>query len=565
MIVAGLDVGNATTELILADMTHEGVTALSATRRMTIGVKGSPSSLRGALELLADAERALGRGADHIVIADIVPTLQRTTSWPEARPDQGSPATLIDAPRLATLAGSGVAVGVLVDISQLRAVVDHEHSFVVYAGLPWSYETVAGEVNAALGAGTKVVGVLLCGDEAVLVANRLQQAGVIVIDEVDVGRLESGTRVALEIGADGGPLRHVIDPVWLARNLGLDADQVSALVPICASLRDATCAVVQASPSKETSSEHGEIVRTDGVRVPLALGPDQVALAVDPGSIASIHAPEGSELASLLDHYGPDFRDVFAVRVRDASRVPFSILSSSSRLPVGETLAEWSARPVTLVGEEAVAAYYGGMSTPGVPATSTVIDIGGGTIDVAHHSQHVTVAGAGDLVTSAIAQRLALPHALAELVKLTPSLRIESPLMATTEDGGRIFLDEPAPGRAVGWLCVRPSSREFIPFSDRLTAGQWRDQRFDLKSDVLGASIRRALRNIDDQPQSIVLTGGGACDDESVAVVSAQLGSRAVGRADIVGRYGPRWAVAWGLIVQWAASAKAEDRVTLRP
>lgn len=554
MIIAGLDIGNATTELVLVDLTSDGPKPVAATRRPTVGIKGSESSLRAAATLMLDTERDFGVSCADLVIADIAPALQRTTSWPLARPDHGAPATILDTPHLATRAGHGTAVGTLIDIDHLgsdqRA---RQIPLIVTVGPSWTFERVADALNKTIDSGNRVVGVLLSRDEAVLVGNRLRQRDVVIVDQVDVTRAATGVLAVVEVGNRGGSLRRITDPVWLARSLGFDSSASDAMVPICASLRERTCAVVIAQASNDASEQQGYVLRTDGSRVPLGWGPDELAMAINPGSIAKIVVPPGSDLHSVLDQHGPTIRDLFAVRVRDGLRVPYSLLSGSSHVWVAESLATLSRRPVTVVGSEAVAAYYGALTTPGAPHNSTVIDIGGGTIDVARREQSITVAGAGDLVTAAIAEQLRVPASIAELVKMNSSLRIESPFIATTEEGDRVFLKERAPARAVGWLCVQPSPHEFVPFSDNLTAGQWRERRFDIKGAVLGGSVRRALRNVDFTADGVLLTGGGACDNESVSVLTTQLGTRVVGRANIAGRFGPRWAVAWGLVLQFIA------------
>ena len=549
MILAALDIGNATTELILARLDTPDLEAIIATRRPTVGVKGEDSSLRAAAQLLTDTEHRTGLRCDRIVIADIVPSLQRTTTWPQARPDDGAPATLVVTSALATRSGTGTAVGKVIDIDELN---DHRGQVIVVADERWGFREVADRVNAALEAEVEIVGVLLGRDEAVLVGNRLRSSELLVIDEVDTEHVRRGVTGAMETSATGGALRHLTDPVWLARSLGLDPTSAASLVDLCVSLREHTCGVVLEGSTGVAAQVEGYLLLGDGVRIPLALGPEALAQRLEPGALRGVIVPDTSGLSRLVQDYGPTFRDLFAVRIRDASRTPFALLSDTARSDVASRLTEMTQRPVHVVGDEARAAYHGALSTPGAPTGSAVIDIGGGTIDVAAAGRSLTVAGAGDLVTAAIAQHLDIPTSMAELVKVHPSLRVESPHLATTEDGDRIFLEDAAPGRAVGWLCVRPSPRDYVPFSDHLTAGQWRDQRFDLKSAVLGGSVRRALRHIDLADASLLLTGGGACDDESVSVLSAELGARVVGRADIAGRFGPRWAVAWGLATQYA-------------
>ena len=563
MIVAGLDIGNATTELVLARLDHDGVTALGATRRSTVGVKGGLSSLRAAAHLLRDGEDALGVRVDQVLVADVVPTLQRTASWPRPRPDASAPARIVDTSPWATRAGGGSAVGVVSDLSSLEGPVRADEGLLVVVPATWGFADVAQRVNAAREAGHRIGGLILESDEAVLVANRLRAGPLPIVDEVDVARVPRGVRAALEISSGATGLRQVIDPVWLARSLGMAPAAAPALVTLCASLRERSCAVVVSEAPSDAPRPLGHLELRDGSRLDLGLGPQGLARELAPGTLRHVVAPESGELSSLVAEYGPDFRDLFAVDLGAGERVPFALLSDQAPAKVADVLTELLSRPVNSLGAEAAAACIGARSTPGSPDDCAVLDIGGGTIDLARDDGHLSVAGAGDLVTAAISQILKVPTSMAELVKFHPCLRIESPSLATTEDGDRIFLEVPAPGRAVGWLCVRPSAHEYLPFSDHLTAGQWRERRFEVKRDVLGASARRALSHFELGDAGLLLTGGGACDDEIVSVLSAELEGRVVGRADIDGRYGPRWAVAWGLVAQFAEHPRPGARARL--
>ena len=53
----------------------------------------------------------------------------------------------------------------------------------------------------------------------------------------------------------------------------------------------------------------------------------------------------------------------------------------------------------------------------------------------------VVAAGAGETITVAVARVLGIPRALAEQVKRSPAVRVESPHIAHEEDGRRVFLD----------------------------------------------------------------------------------------------------------------------------
>ena len=149
---------------------------------------------------------------------------------------------------------------------------------------------------------------------------------------------------------------------------------------------------------------------------------------------------------------------------------------------------------------------------------------------------------------------LGIPRALAERVKRTPALRVENPHIAHEEDGRRVFFDHAAPPDAIGWLCTRGSGG-LVPFSARLAAEEWRSLRLAIKQETVAANIARCMRAFDRPPTALVLAGGGALDDELLRTVgeSLRMIPVAVGRANIDGVHGPRFAVASGLVHLYAA------------
>jgi cell division ATPase FtsA len=189
-----------------------------------------------------------------------------------------------------------------------------------------------------------------------------------------------------------------------------------------------------------------------------------------------------------------------------------------------------------------------------LPPNSIVCDIGGGTIDLVGADRTVIAAGAGETITIAVARVLGIPRALAERVKRTPALRVESPHVAHEEDGRRMFLDGPAPADAIGRLCTRGSAG-LVPFSSRLAAEEWRSLRLAIKQETVAANIARCMKAFDKPPTALVLAGGGALDDELLRTVGESLRTIpiAVGRANIDGVHGPRFAVASGLVHLYAA------------
>jgi diol dehydratase reactivase alpha subunit len=190
----------------------------------------------------------------------------------------------------------------------------------------------------------------------------------------------------------------------------------------------------------------------------------------------------------------------------------------------------------------------GAATTPGAGTTPFVLDLGGGTVDL-HAGTPVVAAGAGELVTRICAGLLDCPVELAERAKRRPAVRVETPFVLHHEDGSRSFLGEPAPPEAVARLCVQ-DGRALTALPAVLAPEVWRGLRREAKRRVLGANVRRALAG-----ELITLVGGCATDAEVVEEVAAELADLdvAVARGDVLGRHGPRAAVAVGLVLEAAA------------
>ena len=104
-VVAGVDVGNATTEVVLVS----GGTILAAGRVPTRGRKGSPDSLRGAAALLRRVERQAGCPVDEARIAPLRAVDTSVVTVPDAVAPRGRLRVL--AAGVSTPGGTGACVG----------------------------------------------------------------------------------------------------------------------------------------------------------------------------------------------------------------------------------------------------------------------------------------------------------------------------------------------------------------------------------------------------------------------------------------------------------------------
>ncbi|MGV9798472.1 diol dehydratase reactivase ATPase-like domain-containing protein [Mycobacterium sp. NPDC003449] len=565
-IVAGIDVGNHTTEIVLARVDNGAadgsVLPVGHGHAPTRGRKGSRESLEGAAALLHRIEVESQVRVDELVLPSIRPVDTETAPLaPAASPR--SPVRSLRRPDASTPAGSGFAVGRHVPLGALSDPVA-AGPVIVSVDTETDFEDAAAAIGDGVARGWAIAGVLAAQDDAVLIRNRIP-VDVPVVDEVTLDGLRPGVLVAVEVVAEGRAYRALADPIALSAALEIGPERINDVAEFTRELADSPAiAVTPRTGAAEPPPVDDDYVefRTDG-RV-VRYSPAQahsILRSAPPGNVVRIRlrAMPVHELA-VDDAF---FTDLAALDngtwlrrgVADARGTVVALLSADHVEDAAATLHELTGRPARTISTEPEAAARGARTTPGLPPGSVVCDIGGGTIDLVGDDRTVTAAGAGETITVAVARLLNIPRALAERVKRTPAIRVEGPHLAHEEDGRRLFLDAPAPADAIGRLCTRGSAG-LVPFSGKLAAEEWRSLRLAIKQETVAANIARCLKAFDKPPTALVLAGGGALDDELLRTVGESLRAVpvVVGRANIDGVHGPRFAVASGL-VQLSAQA----------
>jgi hypothetical protein len=548
-VLACIDVGNSTTEVLLARLVGSGtgVEVVGVGRSPTRRAKGSPESLAGAVAVVRRLERQHDVRASRAVAAPLRPVVTSRASLPEDRPDTGRLA--LATVGSTTAGGRGFGAGPPVAMGQVPA--DGEPVVVVVPSGS-GYEDVAARLAPLVDAG-RVAAVLVEDDEGVLLANRLP-GEVPVVDEVDAATALAAERVAVEVAGAGQPMRVLTDPLKLRGALLLSEPELADAAQLARMLFDAANAVVTLGvPAPGTDPDCPGWMEVDGRgRLPFLEGHELVRA----GAVGAVHAfgvPPDCARQEVDDLWTVDLAAVGAAvqaRVGAIDHRPVTLASLGSARPYEDpaaALAELLDVPVHTVGSEARAAWAGGMSTPGAGAGSMVVDLGGGTVDTVSPSADVVAAGAGDLLTEGVSELTGITAAAAEWVKRGPAYRVEAPQVLLAEDGTRAFQDRPAAAEAVGRLVV-PGPAGLLPFSRSLAPGEWRALRVRLKVELVGGNVARGLRTLGEEPRSVVVVGGLAGDDEILAAVSGALpAGTAVGRGDVGGVLGHRYAVAYGL------------------
>jgi hypothetical protein len=551
-VIAGVDVGNATTEVVLVS----GGTILGAGRVPTRGRKGSPDSLRGAAALVRRVERQAGCAVGEARIAPLRAVDTSVVTIPDAVAPRGRLRVL--AAGVPTPGGTGTCVGSPLLVSETTVPVTGSPLVaVVPAGL--RYDAAAARLRDLLAAGIPVGAVLVAGDEGVLVANRLP-GGLPVIDQVDAAAAAACELLAVEVRPPGHTLTLLADPVALGARLRLGEHEDRDAAALSRALADHSNAVVGllAAAPAETDAGPDEpwVLTAEGCRLPLRT--TCARLADWPTGTVRVLGT-GSGEAEVDDLFAVDLAAAAeAATARQGSTGRAVLVAALGRVPgpgavaAAEVLGELLAVPVRSPVTEPAAARLGALTTPGARPGAVVVDLGAGTIDVIGPASDVVAAGAGELLTAAVAGTLGITRAAADWVKRGPCLRVDGGQRFEAEDGSHGFLPASAPASAVGMLVV-DGPGGLLPFDRRHGPGEWRAIRLRLKQAVLAKNFQRAVRTLGADPGQVLIVGGPAGDEELLAVLARSLPDGvAAGRGEIGGTcdgesLGHRYAVALGL------------------
>jgi len=556
--VAGIDVGNATTEVVLADVTRDPPRPLAWDRAPTRGRKGSPGAAEGAAALVARLARRAALVVDAVAVAPQRPVDTAAAVVPRTPPPTRELHVLAAGVR--TPGRPGLGVGRPVPVTAAPAA--DAGSVVLLVPADVGYREAAARVAAWLDAGAEVAAVLVAADEGVLVARRVP-ADVPVLDDVPLTAAAGAALVAVEVAEPGRPLGALADPVRLRALLDVPSDEARVVARALADAGSAAVSVGGAARAPVTD-DGGFVVDPAGGHIGLTEAVPAVRAAA-PGRFRGLALP-GRPCVDVEDLWLVDLdavaADVEARRPHDralglvvASLAPHD---PSSAADARQVVVDALGVPALPVPDEVAAARAGALSTPGAAPSAVVLDLGGGTVDaVAPDGTQVVLAGAGEAVTAGVSVALGLPRGAADWVKRGPSARLEGPHVLLAEDGRRSFTDVPAPGEAVGSL-VAPGPAGWLPFARDLAPAEWRALRLHLKRATLGDNVARCLRLLAERAgpaAEVLLVGGAAGDAEVLRVLDQVAPGVLVGRADVAGGVVPgalahRWAVAYGTVLQ---------------
>ena len=599
--IAGIDIGNSSTEVALATLDEAGaLTITHSALAETTGIKGTLRNVFGIQEALALVARGAG-----IAVSDI--SLIRIN---EATPVIGDVAmetiteTIITESTMIghnpkTPGGVGLGVGITITPQELLTR-PAEAPYILVVSSAFDFADIANVINASLRAGYQITGVILQRDDGVLVSNRLEKPLPIVDEVLYIDRIPLGMLAAIEVAVPGKVIETLSNPYGIATVFNLNAEETKNIVPMARALIGNRSAVVVKTPSGDVKARAipagnlALLAQGRSVRVDVAAGAEAIMKAVDGcGRLDNVTGESGTNIGGMLEHVRQTMAELTnkpssEIFIQDLlavdTSVPVSVtgglagefsleqavgiasMVKSDRLQMAMIAREIEQKlniDVQIGGAEAEAAILGALTTPGTTRPLAILDLGAGSTDASIINPKGDIiathlAGAGDMVTMIIARELGLEDRyLAEEIKKYPLAKVESLFHLRHEDGSVQFFSTPLPPAVFARVCVVKAD-ELVPLPGDLALEKVRAIRRSAKERVFVTNALRALRqvsptgNIRDIP-FVVLVGGSSLDFEVPQLVTDALAHYRLvaGRGNIRGSEGPRNAVATGLILSW--------------
>ncbi|EBI4010909.1 propanediol dehydratase reactivase alpha subunit PduG [Salmonella enterica] len=599
--IAGIDIGNSSTEVALATLNEAGaLTITHSALAETTGIKGTLRNVFGIQEALALVAKRAGINVSDIslirineatpVIGDVAMETITETIITESTMIGHNPKTP---------GGVGLGVGITITPEELLTR-PADSSYILVVSSAFDFADIANVINASMRAGYQITGVILQRDDGVLVSNRLEKSLPIVDEVLYIDRIPLGMLAAIEVAVPGKVIETLSNPYGIATVFNLNADETKNIVPMARALIGNRSAVVVKTPSGDVKARAipaGNLeLQAQGrtVRVDVAAGAEAIMKAVDGcGKLDNVTGEAGTNIGGMLEHVRQTMAELTnkpssEIFIQDLlavdTSVPVSVtgglagefsleqavgiasMVKSDRLQMAMIAREIEQKlniDVQIGGAEAEAAILGALTTLGTTRPLAILDLGAGSTDASIINPKGEIiathlAGAGDMVTMIIARELGLEDRyLAEEIKKYPLAKVESLFHLRHEDGSVQFFPTPLPPAVFARVCVvKPD--ELVPLPGDLVLEKVRAIRRSAKERVFVTNALRALRqvsptgNIRDIP-FVVLVGGSSLDFEVPQLVTDALAHYRLvaGRGNIRGSEGPRNAVATGLILSW--------------
>ena len=600
-LVAGVDIGNATTETAIARIDGKNVTFLSSGITGTTGIKGTKQNIHGVFQSLKNALDEVGfeiSDLDEVRINEAAPVIGDVAMETITETIITESTMIGHNPN--TPGGVGIGVGISQRIDRLDTVKDGGDVIVVIPA-EVSFEAAAALINR-YNKIFNITGAIVQRDDGVLINNRLEKK-IPIVDEVGmIDKVPLGMLCAVEVAPVGGVVEVLSNPYGIATLFKLSPEDTKQVVPIARALIGNRSAVVIKTPEgdvKERRIPAGSI-EIIGAKKKVIVGVEEGAekmmeavnsvpviedIKGEPGTNAGGMLEKVRQVMSNLTNQHPKdikIQDLLAVDTYNPQRIKgglaneFSLESvvgiaamvKADRLQmkmIAEELTDRLKIPVYVGGVEADMAIKGALTTPGTNVPLAIVDMGAGSTDASIKDRDgnvklVHLAGAGNMVTLLIQSELGLEDFnTAEDIKKYSLAKVESLFHIRHEDGTVQFFEQPLDPNVFAKVVLVKEDGELVPLEGQDSMEKIKMVRTNAKKKVFVTNAIRSLAKVSPTGnvrdiEFVVLVGGSALDFEVPTLVTDALSQYNIvaGRGNIRGCEGPRNAVATGLAMSCA-------------
>lgn len=607
MKICGVDIGNSTTEVTLCDINllNKDIIYLGSFSVKTTGIKGTKDNvigIRNAINKLVKNLNIKIQDIDLIKINEAAPVIGENAMETISETIITDSAMIGHNPE--TPGGYGLALGETINLEYLNEI-DINKDYIVVVSNKFSYEEAAIKINNLFENEVKIKGAILEEDEGVLLNNRLK-IKIPIIDEVsNIDKVPLSKLAAIEVAEVGQTIKKLCNPFGIASIFTLTAEETKKIVPIAKGLIGLRSGVVIRTPQgevKERKIKAGtlKIIGKNLIEeVDINTGAEYIMRKVNKiGEIKDVDGEKGTNIAfmindiknhmseiSEIDTSKVKIKDILAVdttiplkikggianETYKEKAVAIAIMVKTHKLPLNSIksiLESELQTPVEINGIEGVMATIGALTTPGTKLPIAIVDIGGGSTDVAilektGEVKSIHLAGAGELVTMIINLELGLNDvSLAEEIKRNIIGKVESLYTLRTEAGEVKFFDKPLNPKLYGRIVVIKNDK-LLPIYKNITIEEVVKVRRRAKESVFIKNIIRGLKTISPMGNlhfipNVVLVGGSALDFEIPNMVVQELSNYGIvsGCGNIRNSEGPRHAVSTGLVLHYIERIK---------
>ena len=600
--LAGIDLGNVNTKVVLAKVDDDYVGFIGSYSVFTTGLKGTLENVKGIVNVLDKCASQVGlktNDIDIILLNEAAPVIGDLAM--ETITETILTESILIGHDPTTPGGVGLGTGITYNIKETEKIIkERPKEIILIIPQDVDFEEASNIINNLFDNKINVNGLIVQNADGRLISNRLKKQ-IPIVDEVSgIEKVPLKQYAAVEVAPIGKTIEKLSDPYGIASIFNLTAEETKKIIPIARALIGNRSAVVIKTPKsniKQRIIPAGTIQIIDKMgkifSVDIGRGAEEIMKIIEKANpVDDVIGEAGTNVGSMLarikvemgkitnrNYKDIKIKDIFAVDTMVSQRIigavagehrkekatAIAAMVETNKLTINEiakTINNKMNVKTIILGNEALMAGIGALTTPGVSIPFAVVDIGGGSTDIIYISENEikyhNYAGAGNLLTKLIATELGIDDLMiAEDIKRYPLAKVESFFSLRFEQGNIEFFKEPFEPNAFGKVVILKDG-EIDPLETKYTIEEIRNIRRKVKYKVITSNIERGLKHISptgdirDIPY-VVLVGGSILDYEIPQILSDYLAEFSIvcGRANILNKYGPNFAVSTGLILTY--------------